>query len=194
MRRIQPHAGAERTRRALCIVAVSTIVLAAVAAPAQLVPTALAAGGEHGASHEPASGSGSEKTSGGGGVGSTLNKVTCGAQNIVNRVTLGFFGSPCSSSSGSVDPVQATSSILKQMFGGLAVAASPLLTGTLTQVPDYSSQSGGVVALERSTTAIGFAVAALVLTLSILRFARAGLSSPRWRCSGGRGHFTTSQR
>ena len=106
-----------------------------------------------------------------------MNKVTCGAQNIVNRVTLGFFGSPCSSSSGSVDPVQATSSILKQTFGGLAVAASPLLTGTLTQVPDFASQSGGVVALERSTTAIGFAVAALVLTLSILRFALAGVSA-----------------
>ena len=163
-------------RRAVRILAASTIVLAAVAAPAQLVPSALAAGGDHGASHEPASGSGSEKKSGGGGVGSTVNKVTCGAQNIVNRVTLGFFGSPCSSSSGSVDPVQATSSVLAQTFGGLAVAASPLLAGTLTQVPDYSSQSGGVVALERTTTAIGFAVAALVLTLSILRFALAGVS------------------
>ena len=42
------------------------------------------------------------------------------------------------------------------------MAASPLLTGTLTQVPDFASQSGGVVGLERSTTAIGFAVAALV--------------------------------
>ena len=125
-------------RRALRVVAASTVLVAAVAAPAQLVPSALAAGGDHGASHEPASGSGSDKKSGGGGVGSTVNKVTCGAQNIVNRVTLGFFGSPCSSSSGSVDPVQATSSILKQTFGGLAVAASPLLTGTLTQVPDYS--------------------------------------------------------
>lgn len=156
--------------------AASTIVLAAVAAPTQLMPSALAAVGDRGASHEPASGSGSEKKSGGGGVGSTVNKVTCGAQNIVNRVTLGFFGSPCSSSGG-VDPVQATSSILKQTFGGLAVAASPLLTGTLTQVPDYSSQSGGIVALERSTTAIGFAVAALVLTLSILRFALAGASA-----------------
>ena len=164
-------------RRALRVVAASTVLVAAVAAPAQLVPSALAAGGDHGASHEPASGSGSEKKSGGGGVGSTVNKVTCGAQNIVNRVTLGFFGSPCSSSSGSVDPVQATSSILKQTFGGLAVAASPLLTGTLTQVPDFASQSGGVVALERSTTAIGFAVAALVLTLSILRFALAGVSA-----------------
>jgi hypothetical protein len=164
-------------RRALRVVAASMVLVAAVAAPAQLVPSALAAGGDHGPSHEPASGSGSEKKSGGGGVGSTVNKVTCGAQNIVNRVTLGFFGSPCSSSSGSVDPVQATSSILKQTFGGLAVAASPLLTGTLTQVPDYSSQSGGVVGLERSTTAIGFAIAALVLTLSILRFALAGVSA-----------------
>jgi hypothetical protein len=162
-------------RRALLVLVASTVVVVAVAAPAQLVPSALAAGGEHGASHEPASGS--EKKSGGGGVGSTLNKVTCGAQNIVNRATLGFFGSPCSSSSGSVDPVQATSSILKQTFGGLAVAASPLLTGTLTQVPDFASQSGGVVALERSTTAIGFAVAGLVLTLSILRFALAGVSA-----------------
>ncbi len=164
-------------RRALCVIAASTVVVGAVAAPAQLVPSASAAGGEHGAEHEPASGSGSEKKSGGGGVGSTVNKVTCGAQNIVNRVTLGFFGSPCSSSSGSVDPVQATSSILQQTFGGLAVAASPLLAGTLTQVPDYSSQSGGVVGLERSTTAIGFAVAGLVLTLSILRFALAGVSA-----------------
>jgi hypothetical protein len=137
----------------------------------------MAAGGEHGGSHEPSSSSGSGEKSGGGGVGSTVNKVTCGAQNIVNRVTLGFFGSPCSSSSGSVDPVQATSSILKQTFGGLAVAASPLLTGTLTQVPDFASQSGGVVALERSTTAIGFAIAGLVLTLSILRFALAGVSA-----------------
>ena len=34
-----------------------------------------------------------------------------------------------------------------------------------------------MVALERSTTAIGFAVAALVLTLSILRFALAGVSA-----------------
>jgi hypothetical protein len=151
--------------------------VAAVAAPAQLIPSAMAASGEHGGSHESSPSSGSGEKSGGGGVGSTVNKVTCGAQNIVNRVTLGFFGSPCSSSSGSVDPVQATSSILKQTFGGLAVAASPLLTGTLTQVPDFASQSGGVVALERSTTAIGFAIAGLVLTLSILRFALAGVSA-----------------
>lgn len=73
--------------------------------------------------------------------------------------------------------MQATSSILKQMFAGLAVAASPLLTGTLTQVPDFSSQSGGVIELERSTTAIAFTVAALVLTLSVLRFALAGTSA-----------------
>jgi hypothetical protein len=164
-------------QRALRVSAASIALAAAVAAPAQLVPSAMAAGGEHGGSHGSAPSASSGEESGGGGVGSTVNKVTCGAQNIVNRVTLGFFGSPCSSSSGSVDPVQATSSILKQTFGGLAVAASPLLTGTLTQVPDFASHSGGVVALERSTTAIGFAVAALVLTLSILRFALAGVSA-----------------
>lgn len=173
----QPHRGGQWLQRALRVAAASIALAAAVAAPAQLIPSALAAGGEHGGSHESAPNSGSGEKSGGGGVGSTVNKVTCGAQNIVNRVTLGFFGSPCSSSSGGVDPVQATSSILKQTFGGLAVAASPLLTGTLTQVPDFASQSGGVVALERSTTAIGFAIAGLVLTLSILRFALAGVSA-----------------
>jgi hypothetical protein len=173
----QPRRGGQWLQRALRVAAASIALAAAVAAPAQLVPSAMAAGGEHGGSHESAPSSGSGEKSGGGGVGSTVNKVTCGAQNIVNRVTLGFFGSPCSSSSGGVDPVQATSSILKQTFGGLAVAASPLLTGTLTQVPDFASQSGGVVALERSTTAIGFAIAGLVLTLSILRFALAGVSA-----------------
>jgi hypothetical protein len=177
MTHVQPWRAGRRLRRALPVAAASIALVAAVVAPAQLIPSAMAAGGEHGESHEPAAGSGTESKSGGGGVGSTVNKVTCGAQNIVNRVTLGFFGSPCSSSSGSVDPVQATSSILKQTFGGLAVAASPLLTGTLTQIPDFAAQSGGVVALERSTTAIGFAVAALVLTLSILRFALAGVSA-----------------
>jgi len=180
MRRGQPRRGVQRLRRALRIACASIALVAAVAAvaaPAQLIPSAMAAGGEHGGSHEPSPTSGSGGKSGGGGVGSTVNKVTCGAQNIVNRVTLGFFGSPCSSSSGSVDPVQATSSILKQTFGGLAVAASPLLTGTLTQVPDFASQSGEVVALERSTTAVGFAIAGLVLTLSILRFALAGMSA-----------------
>ena len=177
MRHAQPRGGVKRLRRAIRIACASVVLVAAVAAPAQLIPSAMAAGGEHAGSHEPTSSSGSGEKSGGGGVGSTVNKVTCGAQNIVNRVTLGFFGSPCSSSSGSVDPLQATSSILKQTFGGLAVAASPLLTGTLTQVPDFASQSGGVVALERSTTAVGFAIAGLVLTLSILRFALAGVSA-----------------
>jgi len=166
-----------RLGRALLGAAAVIVLVAAVGAPAHLISSAVAAEGGHGDSHETSSSSESGEThAGGGGVGSTVNKVTCGAQNIVNRVTLGFLGSPCSSSGG-VDPVQATGSILKQTFGGLAVAASPLLTGTLTQVPDYSSQSAGVVSLERSTTAIGFAIAALVLTLSILRFALAGVSA-----------------
>ena len=167
-----------RLRQAIRVGAAVAVLVTTAAAPAQMMSMARAAEGGHGSTHETSSSSGSgEKKTGGGGVGSTVNKVTCGAQNLVNRFTLGFFGSACSSSSGGVDPVQATSSILKQMFAGLAVAASPLLTGTLTQVPDFSAQSGGVVALERSTTAIAFAVAALVLTLSVLRFALAGTSA-----------------
>ena len=49
MSHAQPHPEAHWLRRALRVVAASMVLVAAVAAPAQLVPSALAAGGDHGA-------------------------------------------------------------------------------------------------------------------------------------------------
>ncbi len=182
----KPIAGRGVSRRTCSLVAglACAVLVAGALAPAR----ALASGGHGGAEASGESGSGGAgETSGsgssggshsGGGLGSRLKSAGCGLVGsipFIGGAAAGLAGCD-SSGGGSVDPVQATSSILQRMFAGLGVAAGPLLVPTLAQVPDYSGQGGGVDRLRRYTSAIGFALLGLVATLSVMRFWLAGMS------------------
>lgn len=172
-----------RARRTLRLVAGLVALLGCLAGAAQLVPTALAAKpGGHSAAGGPAekgnpAGGGKGK---GGGLGSRVSNTACKVQDTINKLSLGFLGSSCSTDNGTTSPTQATRSVLKEIFAGGALvvgAGATELIHSLTKVPDYSKQSAGLNRLEREMTAIAFALLALTLTLSIMRFWFAGLSS-----------------
>jgi hypothetical protein len=80
-------------------------------------------------------------------------------------------------SGGSVDPVQAMSSILQRMFAASGVVA-PILAPALAEIPDYgaSSRAGGAAWLEGYVRAMAFAVLGLIVTLSAFRFWIAGVA------------------
>jgi hypothetical protein len=134
-----------------------------------------------------ASGSSSGSSSGGGGGG--IKSAVCNAVNStpIGGVLGGLTGltSSCNSG-GSVDPVQAMSSILQRTFAAGAISA-PILAPALAEVPDYgaSSRAGGAAWLESYMRAMAFAVLGLIVTLSAFRFWVAGV--------GGQGAFAAAQ-
>jgi len=145
-----------------------------------------------GAAASPApggSGSGASsgaKSGGGGGIKSAV----CNAVNStpIGGLLGGLTGltSNCDSGGGSVDPVQAMSSILQRMFAAGAVAA-PILAPALAEITDYgaSSRAGGAAWLESYVRAMAFAVLGLIVTLSAFRFWVAGIA--------GQGAFAATQ-
>ena len=152
------------------------------------VSSALAHGGATGSAGSGAAassgtdGSNSGASSGGksGGGGGGIKSALCNAVNStpIGGVLGGLTGltSNCNSG-GSVDPVQAMSSILKATFaaGGLA---APILAPALAEIPDYgaSSRAGGAAWLESYVRAMAFAVLGLIVTLSAFRFWIAGVA------------------
>jgi len=126
------------------------------------------------------------KSGGGGGIKSAV----CNAVNStpIGGLLGGLTGltSNCDSGGGSVDPVQAMSSILQRMFAAGAVAA-PILAPALAEIPDYgaSSRAGGAAWLESYVRAMAFAVLGLIVTLSAFRFWIAGVA--------GQGAFAATQ-
>ena len=123
------------------------------------------------------------------GGGGGIKSAVCNAVNStpIGGLIGGLTGvtSSCNSG-GSVDPVQAMSSILQRMFAAGAVSA-PLLAPVLAEVPDYgaSSRAGGAAWLERYVRAMAFAVLGLIVTLSAFRFWVAGVA--------GQGAFAAAQ-
>jgi hypothetical protein len=161
------------------------------------VSSALARGGASGsAGSGPAAGSGAGGSDSGGssggksGGGGGIKSAVCNAVNStpIGGLIGGLTGvtSSCNSGGGSVDPVQAMSSILQRMFAAGAVSA-PILAPALAEVPDYgaSSRAGGAAWLESYVRAMAFAVLGLMVTLSAFRFWVAGVA--------GQGAFAAAQ-
>ena len=152
------------------------------------VSSAAARGGAKGAAGSGAvagsgaggSDSGASSSGGSGGGGGGIKSAVCNAVNStpIGGVLGGLTGltSSCNSG-GSVDPVQAMSSILKATFAAGGVAA-PILAPALAEVPDYgaSSRAGGAAWLESYVRAMAFAVLGLIVTLSAFRFWVAGVA------------------
>jgi hypothetical protein len=152
--------------------------------PALAHAGATGSAGSEAAASSGADGSDSGASSGGksgGGGGGGIKSALCNAVNStpIGGVLGGLTGltSNCNSGGGSVDPVQAMSSILKATFAAGGVAA-PILAPALAEIPDYgaSSRAGGAAWLESYVRAMAFAVLGLIVTLSAFRFWIAGVA------------------
>lgn len=152
--------------------------------PALAHAGATGSAGSGAAASSGADGSDSGASSGGksgGGGGGGIKSALCNAVNStpIGGVLGGLTGltSNCNSGGGSVDPVQAMSSILKATFAAGGVAA-PILAPALAEIPDYgaSSRAGGAAWLESYVRAMAFAVLGLIVTLSAFRFWIAGVA------------------
>ncbi len=168
------------------------LVVLVVAFACLLVPTAASArgggsttptstGSPGGTSTSTSTTATSPKRSGGGGLKNTLcNAVgAAGPFGAIGAGLAGAVGVCGSSANGTTDAGAATSEVLKKLFlpaAGISLFGDVLLSHTLSKVPDYSTNSPGVVHLETAMTAIAFALLSLILTLSIIRYTVSGLS------------------